>query len=98
MPRIEILLPEGPDTGEGNPTIDVCRNCRPAFIEDETLTSQTLHLLLLSKREFQDGCRVGSRDVEHPSYEGDRVRCEVCGALLLKWDNHGDSKDIWPPT
>jgi hypothetical protein len=78
MPRIE-LIPEDFDenSGDGSPTIDVCREHADVFVEGE-------------KWEWEGGdnsdCVIGSTDVDHPPYEDDEYLCAVCGQQLTNDD------------
>ena len=79
MPRVEII-PESYDTdsGEGTPTIDLCKSCAKKFKEGKTLGN-----CLVNIRGFVKTDIIGSLDVLRPLYDDDEYYCEVCDKRLI---------------
>lgn len=79
MPRIELIPPNWDKKSiDGTPTIDVCAECAPMFIEDSHPPAE-LGDMLLSK--------IGSTDVDHPSYDDDHYECVICHGPLASEDD-----------
>lgn len=76
MPRIEII-PEDDESGDGSPTIDVCRECGDELIEGEIVPCWL-------EERFGENAIIGSTEVAHPPYEFDDYdyNCERCGCEL----------------
>ena len=83
MPRIE-LIPADWDTesGDGTPTIDVCRACSHEFQEGFEVPES-----LCDSSDYDDTYIVGECDVEHPPYDDCEYDCEVCGNQLKGRDD-----------
>ena len=79
MPRIEYIPDDFDEsTGDGSPTIDVCRVCKRDFVPGERI-EETI---------FTDFMGViGSVEVEHPPYEECDYECESCGGQLSEIDD-----------
>lgn len=98
MPRIEIIPKDyNPNSGDGSPTIDVCKTCAKAFEDGGfvptvgDVEAAGFHTSVETKavrknvdklrRQYSDAA-IGSVDVDHPPYEEDDYRCECCGKPL----------------
>lgn len=92
MPRIEIV-PDGWEesaeakSGDGTPTIDVCKACAEAWFPEEGIPVP--HYL---QHQYPKAV-LGSVDVEHPNYadgfgpeRGDYYACDCCGDTLTNDD------------
>lgn len=77
MPRIELIPPRH-NSNDASPTVDVCAECGELFHEGQHPPAE-LGDMLLSK--------VGSTDVEHPSYDLDRYECAICHVPLASEDD-----------
>jgi hypothetical protein len=96
MPRIEII-PAGWEEskeraqGDGSPTIDICEICYDnnfAGCEGELFHPEVGVDPELDKIDKQfPGARIGSIDVEHPSFEDESYHCEICGTNLSEDDD-----------
>jgi hypothetical protein len=96
MPRIEII-PKGYDfkNGEGTPTINVCYDCAPSFVEGQALpthiTPRRYHTHHEEKsvrenipklqKQYPDA-KVGSTEVDHPPFSEWDYTCACCERLL----------------
>jgi hypothetical protein len=94
MPRIELIPSDFDEsTGNGTPTMDVCKNCiadhgleeGEEFPFERSQPSPIGELGAITTL-------VGSTDVDHPPYEelasyGDPYHCPLCGKELGQEDN-----------
>jgi hypothetical protein len=87
MPRIELIPSDFDEsTGNGTPTMDVCKNCLVTHGLEEG------EEFPFDRSNEPCTTMVGSIDVEHPPYEdmasyGDPYHCNLCGTKLEETDN-----------
>ena len=98
MPRVEIIPKDWENSrekaqGDGSPTIDVCQDCHNVyFLGDEGAplvperAEDVDDDLKPLARQFPEST-IGCTEVEHPDFEGEGYKCEVCGKLLTDEDN-----------
>jgi len=83
MPRIELIPPDFDEsTGDGTPTMDVCKDCMEKHLLEEG------EEFPFERPGDSAPTMVGSTDVEHPPYEdmasfGDPYNCSLCGMKEL---------------
>jgi len=77
MPRIDLTPDDfDPSSGDGTPTIDVCKTCSDDFTFGDHFTHHE-----------HGNCTVTGTDVEHPPYNECDYQCDECSTQLTDEDD-----------